>query len=83
MSLKTRLAKLESAILAVTEPIQISIFLVAPGTEPKGYICDGVEVIQEPGESIEDLQKRCVDAVTWPDGNYRHVFYLLEEGECH
>ena len=84
MSLKTRVVKLESTILAKTEPIHTAIFLVAFGVEPIGYVCGDVTIIREPGESEEALQKRCHDAVTWPDGNFQHIFgQLLEDGAFH
>jgi hypothetical protein len=82
MSLKTRVVKLESILLAKKEPIHVAIFLVAPGVEPIGYVSGDVTIIREPGESVEALQKRCHDAVTWPDGNYWHIFGQLEEGAC-
>jgi hypothetical protein len=83
MNLKTRLVKLESTLLAKTEPVRISIFIVAPGVDPIGYVCGDVKIIREPGESIEALHKRCSDSVAWPDCNYRYIFDLLEGSACH
>lgn len=82
-SLKVRLAKLESTLLAEIEPIHISIFLVVPDVDPDGYICGDAKIIHEPGEPIEGLHKRYVDTVAWPDVNYHHIFNILEEETCH
>jgi len=76
-NLQRRLIKLESSMISEVKPLRIARFIVDVGIEPKGYICDGVEIIREPDESIEALHKRCSDAATWLDGNSRHIFHLL------
>jgi hypothetical protein len=79
-NLKTRLANLESSMLNDTEPMRIAHFIVDPGNlHPRGYSCDGVEVVRELGESTETLRKRCGEAVLWLDGNCRNIFYPLEQ----
>jgi hypothetical protein len=67
MNIKSRLAKLESAMAVNAEPTQFAIFFEAPGVKPIGYTCDDVEIIRQPSESIEALQKRCSESVSWPD----------------
>jgi hypothetical protein len=58
-------------------PIRIARIIMRAGIEePDSYICNGVEVVvRELGESLEGLQKRCVEAANWPDACSRLVFY--------
>lgn len=83
MSLKTRVIKLETATSRERDTINIAIFTAAPGVEPVGYVCGGVQIFRKPGESDEDLQSRCIDSVTWPEGNSVLIFDLLETITCH
>lgn len=81
MSLKSRLAKLESAMPSEPEQMRISHFIVVPGQlDPPGYICDGITILRQPGESTEDLQKRCSASVEWPAGNSRQIFHPIDVG---
>lgn len=75
MSIKTRLAKLEASKVVDSEPTQLAIFFEAPDIEPIGYTCDGVEIIRDLEESIEALQKRCSEAVSWPNAPYSFHFF--------
>jgi hypothetical protein len=79
MSVKSRLAKLETTMAIDSDPTQLAIFFEAPGIEPTGYNCDGVEIIREPGESIEAFKKRAIEAVAWPDAWVCHIFDWVEE----
>jgi hypothetical protein len=79
MSIKNRLSKLETVLLQDYEDMQIAVFpFVAPQVEPLGYVCDGITIIREPGESVEDLQQRAQHAITWPPGTSCKFFYSLE-----
>jgi hypothetical protein len=66
-------------MLTKPEPWRIAYFIVKVDHEPIGYSCEGQNIIRNPGETIEELQKRCIDAVIWPDCNYRHIFDPFEE----
>lgn len=79
MSLKSRVIKLECATSEKPETANIAIFIVAPGVVPSGYVCDGAQIFRKPGESEEDLQTRCIDTMTWPEGNSVLIFNLLED----
>lgn len=83
MSLKNRVIKLETATSREREFINIAIFTAAPGVEPVGYGCGDIQIIRKPSESDEDLQSRCIDSVTWPEGNSVLIFDLLETTSCH
>ncbi len=73
MNVKTRISKLEQSSLSKQEPWKIGRFIVDPGhLEPKGYTCEGITIMRNPGESIEDLRARCFDAVDWPE--HRLIF---------
>ena len=76
-NIKNRIVKLEKSMLIIDPaPIRIARFIVAPGVEPDGYTCNGVEIVRELGESSESLRKRCQEAVNWPDAPCsRLVFY--------
>jgi hypothetical protein len=78
MSIKTRLEKLETTMAIDSDPTQLAIFFAAPGIEPTGYKCDGVEIIREPGESIEAFNKRAIKSVSWPDAWVCHIFDWLK-----
>ncbi|MGZ8910683.1 MAG: hypothetical protein ACXW09_11915 [Methylococcaceae bacterium] len=78
MSLKKRLNQLEQQQSAKNESFQIAIFVVIPGVEPKGYICEGITVLREPEESVESLQQRARQAVLWPQETCRKIFHCLE-----
>ena len=57
-------------------PVRIARFIIRPGVEPDGYICNSVEMAREFGESAESLRKRCHEAANWPDAPCsRLVFY--------
>lgn len=80
MSIKTRLAKLEASKVVDSQPAQLAIFFEAPGIEPIGYTCDGIEIIRELSESIETLQKRCSEALSWPNESFsRHHFIPFDK----
>jgi len=75
-NLKNRILKLEKSMLIDPAPIRIARFIVAPGVEPDGYKCGGVEIVRELGESSESFRKRFHEAVSWPDAPCsRLVFY--------
>ena len=75
-NLKSRIVKLEKSMLVNPEPVRIARFIIRPGVEPDGYTCNGIEIVREFGESIEALQKRSSESVSWPDGpSSRLVFY--------
>jgi hypothetical protein len=81
-TLKSRLAKLESAM---TPPLvfHVARFILAPDNlNPMGYACGDITIVRGQGESEEALHKRCIDSVTWPDFSHRHIFEPLE-GVCH
>jgi hypothetical protein len=79
-SIKTRLVKLESAMIPETEPLRIAHFIVDPGElDPIGYRCGELEIIRNHGESTEALRKRCSDGVVWLDGTCHRIFYPLIE----
>jgi hypothetical protein len=82
-TLKSRLAKLESAMTPPRLVFHIANFIVDPDNlAPMGYTCGEITIIREPGESEEALYKRCTDSVTWPDFSHRHIFEPLK-GVCH
>lgn len=83
MSLKNRVIKLETATSREREPINVAIFIAAPGVEPIGYVCGDIQIFRKLGESDEDLQSRCIDSTTWPKGNSVLIFDLLEASTCH
>lgn len=76
MNIQTRLAKLEATIFIDSEPTQLAIFFEAPGVEPIGYVSRNVSIIRDLGESIEALQKRCSESVSWPDAPCSIHFFL-------
>jgi hypothetical protein len=78
MSIKTRLEKLEATMLPKPEPKRLTVFLTAPNFEPTRCNCNGVEIMREPGESIEEFQERCSETVSWPDGVFFRMFAMLE-----
>jgi hypothetical protein len=78
MSIKTRLEKLETTMVIDSDPTRLAIFFVHPVNEPTGYTCNGVEIIREPGESIEAFNKRAIKAVAWPDAWVCHIFDWLK-----
>lgn len=76
--LEARLGKLEAAASVESALIQIARFIVTPGNlRPIGYRCDGVEIMRCHDESIEMFEQRCFDAVTWPDGHCRLMFFPI------
>ncbi|MFZ2170944.1 MAG: hypothetical protein WAW61_15065 [Methylococcaceae bacterium] len=79
MNIKSRICKLEAAMITQAEPLRISYFSVEPGhLNPPGYTCDGITIMRETGETTDALQKRCTAAVDWPDvAGFHHVFYPL------
>lgn len=79
MNLKNRIIKLESIMLSTPEPWRIAHFIVNVDSEPAGYCCNGVNIIRNSGETIDELQKRCIGAVIWPDCNCRHTFDPFED----
>lgn len=83
MSIKTRLVKLEAASRHEREQVHIAIFTAAPGVEPSGYVCGDAQIFRKPGEGAEDLQTRCIDSVTWPEGNNVLMFDLMENSNEH
>jgi hypothetical protein len=77
-TLKSRLAKLESAMTPPPLVFHIANFIVDPDNlTPMGYTCGDITIIRELGESDEALQKRCSKAVPWPDVTHRHIFEPL------
>jgi hypothetical protein len=75
MSISTRLAKLERSLIPTQlEPIHMCRFIVDPGKEAKGYLCNGLEILRSFGESLEDLQARCAAAIEWPSGSDSRIF---------
>ncbi|MGZ8923121.1 MAG: hypothetical protein ACXW0M_07160 [Methylosarcina sp.] len=78
MNIKKRLHQLEQNQSAKNLTFAIAIFIVVPRVEPKGYICEGITVLREPGESMESLQKRAKQAVLWPQETCRKIFHCLE-----
>jgi len=79
MSIKSRLAKLETTMVIDSKQTRLAIFFEAPGIEPTGYTCNGLKIIREPGESIEAFNKRAIEAVSWPDDWVCHIFDWVEE----
>ncbi|MCX7092679.1 MAG: hypothetical protein NTY50_04420 [Methylobacter sp.] len=63
MNIKSRLENLESKQAKVTR-WSPGCFVIGHGSEPIGFTTMGtwVDVMREPGESLEDLEKRCIVA---------------------
>ena len=81
MSIKNRLAKLESASSTTIEPPHIMRIVVNVGNvTPIGYRCGEVEIIRQPDESQEEFTARYDDSVVWPNGNSRHIFCPIYGG---
>ena len=80
MTLKSRILKLEAAMLPKPERERMTIFLTAPNFEPTRCSCNGVEIPREPGESIEAFQKRCNETVSWPEGVFIRIFAMMTDG---
>ncbi len=78
MSIKTRLEKLETAMLPIPERERMTIFLTAPNFEPTRCRCNGVEIMRETDESIDLFQRRCNETVNWPDGVFLRMFAMME-----
>lgn len=78
MSIKSRLKQLEQKQPVKDEGHQIAIFIVTPRTEPKGYVCEGITILREPGESVEALRQRARQMVAWPPGTSRKIFDCLD-----
>jgi hypothetical protein len=69
MSIKLRLVKLEAALLSSPKQKIKTIFLIGPGVDPTRCNYNGVEIMREPGESIEAFQIRCSEAISGLDGS--------------
>jgi hypothetical protein len=69
MSIKLRLVKLEAALLSNPGPKVKTIFLIGPGVDPTRCNYNDVEIMREPGESIEAFQIRCSEAISGLDGS--------------
>lgn len=78
MSINARLAKLEKQ-LSHKEPaiIHICRFVIETNKEPKGYLCNGLEILRAFGESLDDLQARCITAIDWPNTTDYRIFEPL------
>jgi len=63
------LDKLEAKLGHETEPLNVATFVVPVDSETLGYTCGDIQIIRKPGESEDDLQTRCINAVAWPEGN--------------
>ena len=61
MTLKSRVLKLEAAMLPNPEPKIKAIFLIAPGVDPTRCNYNGVEIMQEPGENPSKHLKNNVE----------------------
>ena len=68
-SLKNRVAKLEAAMLSSPQQKIKTIFLIGPGVDPTRCNYNDVEIMREPGESIEAFQIRCSEAISGLDGS--------------
>jgi hypothetical protein len=78
MSLIKRLQLLEQKQSLKEDSFQIAVFIVPPRTETKGYLCDGITTMRENSESLEELQERARQNITWPSGNSLKIFKYLE-----
>lgn len=78
MSMKNRVQKLEKLRPVNSEGTQVAIFIVTPQLDPRGYECEGITILREPGESIQALQQRARQFVAWPPGTSQKIFSELE-----
>jgi hypothetical protein len=78
MSLIKRLQLLEQKESLKEDSFQIAVFIVPPRTETKGYVCEGITTMRKNGESLDELQDRASQNITWPPGNSRKIFECLE-----
>ena len=78
MSRKTRLDKLEAKLGHETEPLNVATFVVPVDSETLGYTCGDIQIMRRAGESVDDLQQRCIASVVWPSGNSILLFNLME-----
>lgn len=75
MNVRSRIGKLEQSGQMNQKPYRIGRFIVNPGLiEPKGYTCEGITIMRDPGESNEALTARCFESVDWPEHNHRMIF---------
>ena len=77
MSIQNRLDKLEVKLGHETEPLNVATFTVGVGVEPSGYVCGDIQIMRRTGESVDDLQQRCIASVVWPSGNSSLLFYEM------
>ena len=45
---------------------------------PAAYVCDGVSIMRQRGESDEELRANCRASVSWPDANTQHSFIPIQ-----
>lgn len=78
MNIAKRLQMLEQKQALKDVSFQIAVFIVTPGINPRGYVCEGVTILREPDETIEDLQKRAKQSIAWSTETSQKVFDDLE-----
>jgi hypothetical protein len=74
--LKSRVVKLEAASMKESNRIShVARFIVDPGPiEVAGYRCNDKQILRLPEDSLESLQKRCVDTIA-PEGDFYVTFF--------
>ena len=77
MNLDKRISQIEQRQNSKSISLRIARFIVAPEAEILGYECEGLTVLREPDESIETLNSRSIDAVSWPSYTTSKIFYPL------
>jgi len=78
MTISKRLQLLEQKQSIKNDYFQIAVFIVTPGINSRGYVCEGVTILREPDETIEDLQKRAKQSVAWSTETSQKIFTDLE-----
>ena len=78
---KSRLAKLESA--TNTHNSVDAIFLVGFDEIPKGFICDGVTIYRQFGESEESFKDRCLYSFDHSKNKKIPLLVSIGAEECH
>jgi len=70
--------KITEEPVKITPPIRQARFYCTPGLEPVGYKCNGIAIMREPKETLEELRSKCRNSVQWTTPDTVHCFIPLQ-----